>query len=114
MTCPECGGKVRVLENFDTSDNEIYRRRRCTECSHIFYTVEYEVEHTKQLTIDINASPRRDKRRACDKKRADMRKLKIKAYGVVCPNCSDYICDGLDENCPKIQRWVEKQMKKEK
>ena len=44
MVCPECGGKVHVIDNV-SSDDENYRKRECKECGHIFYTLEFEVEY---------------------------------------------------------------------
>lgn len=41
MTCPVCGGKTKVDETC-TDGEEIYRRRACKECGHIFYTTEAE------------------------------------------------------------------------
>ena len=49
MTCPKCGGKVRVIMTNYGDDNEVYRRRACTVCDHIFHTVEYEVEWNDAL-----------------------------------------------------------------
>ena len=50
MMCPNCGGKTRVADRVDnTWDDEIYRERVCTECHHIFYTAEIEVEKNEQF-----------------------------------------------------------------
>ena len=46
MTCPVCGAKSRVVDC--RGDCEvIYRKRLCTGCKHIFYTVEREERGTK-------------------------------------------------------------------
>ena len=46
MTCPVCGGKCRVIDCRGTCE-EMYRKRLCTECEHIFYTVEREEREAK-------------------------------------------------------------------
>ena len=46
MTCPACGGKCRVIHCRGTCE-EMYRKRLCTECEHIFYTVEREERDAK-------------------------------------------------------------------
>lgn len=39
MQCPLCSGDTKVLYSiFET--NEVYRRRKCLKCEHIFYTKE--------------------------------------------------------------------------
>lgn len=44
MTCPRCGGKVRVIDSVnDPDENEIYRKRKCEDCELVFYTSECEV-----------------------------------------------------------------------
>lgn len=43
MICPKCEGKVRVIDSVHTNDNEEYRKRRCLNCGHTFYTAEYMV-----------------------------------------------------------------------
>ena len=55
MNCPKCGGKNIVKRPYQTPENEIIRHRHCLECSHDFYTVEYEVEYTPQLRADMGA-----------------------------------------------------------
>lgn len=50
MKCPNCGGKTGVVETIYNPDaNEIYRRRRCSECKQIVRTVEFEIEPTKDV-----------------------------------------------------------------
>lgn len=39
MTCPVCGGSSKVMATRSDCDG-VYRRRRCNECNHIFYTTE--------------------------------------------------------------------------
>lgn len=43
MNCPKCKSRVTVKNCVDTRENEIYRKRVCDQCGHVFYTVEYEV-----------------------------------------------------------------------
>lgn len=45
MTCPKCNGKVSVTDSVHAFANTEYRRKKCTECGHIFYTAEVEVEN---------------------------------------------------------------------
>ena len=40
MYCPKCGSNARVMDTIPYSDTEIYRRRKCLECKHIFKSVE--------------------------------------------------------------------------
>ena len=55
ILCPKCGGKkTHIFDNaFNPETNESYRKRRCTECSHVFFTVEFEVEATDPLKADF-------------------------------------------------------------
>ncbi len=41
MTCPVCGGKTVVIGS-EADSESIYRRRKCVECNHRFYTTESE------------------------------------------------------------------------
>ena len=41
MNCPVCGGKTVVAYCFPDCEG-VYRRRKCSECNHVFYTSEYE------------------------------------------------------------------------
>lgn len=39
MNCPKCGGKTQIPGT--RSDGEkVYRKRKCIECGHVFYTEE--------------------------------------------------------------------------
>jgi transcriptional regulator NrdR family protein len=45
MICPKCNSKVTTVEvRQNNEDNETYRQKKCNECGHIFYTIEFEVE----------------------------------------------------------------------
>lgn len=53
MVCPKCGGKTTVFNNcFNPETNEEYRRRRCKTCNYTFFTMEFEVEYTRQFDKD--------------------------------------------------------------
>ena len=50
MKCPKCGGKSYVTDTAqNTETNETYRRRKCRECQHVFYTAEAEVRRDKDF-----------------------------------------------------------------
>ena len=49
MVCPKCGGKIHVVDNVNTNENETYRQKECRKCGYIFYTVEFEVDNDKSL-----------------------------------------------------------------
>lgn len=116
MKCPKCGNGVRVVDTFPTENNEVYRRRRCYECDYAFYTIEYEVECTEALEKELYNTPRRSRHRQTasiyEEKRKARKNFENEAFGVVCNNCKDCLCDGRDTDCKKIQKWVEKQMKR--
>lgn len=45
MLCPKCDGKATVIDgSTNTTDNERYRKMKCKECGHIFYTSEIPAE----------------------------------------------------------------------
>ena len=44
MKCPECNGNTTVVLPLTNDENEIYRFRKCKECGHKFYTIEFEVD----------------------------------------------------------------------
>lgn len=47
MKCPKCGGKIIVIDIVqDDDDNKTYRKRKCLNCDHIFFTTEFEAERT--------------------------------------------------------------------
>ena len=53
MKCPKCGGKTRVRDNVNNEKtNERYRQRKCLECGHTFYTIEFEVDDDTQFRKD--------------------------------------------------------------
>ena len=58
MKCPKCDGKVRVIDYVHSRYNEEYRKRKCTECGHIFYTCECVVEYDASFKEEWNLSHR--------------------------------------------------------
>ena len=57
MVCPKCGcidtlGTPDSVTNVDR--NEKYRKRKCTICNHIVYTVETVVEKTEEFSHNWN------------------------------------------------------------
>lgn len=42
MTCPNCNGKNKVIDSRSDEDT-VYRKRKCDDCGHIFYTEEQMV-----------------------------------------------------------------------
>lgn len=49
MRCPKCNGKAKVTDTINSAENEIYRKRKCLACGHVFYTTEFEVEQTTEF-----------------------------------------------------------------
>lgn len=46
MICPLCNGKLKVVDTRNVKcDNSIIRRKRCIDCSALFYTEENEVDY---------------------------------------------------------------------
>lgn len=41
MTCPVCGGKSKVYDSIADCE-AVFRKRKCLECSYIWFTEEYE------------------------------------------------------------------------
>ena len=49
--CSECGEKVRIIDNvFNQRDKEFLRKRKCSGCGRIFYTVEFAVPYDETFT----------------------------------------------------------------
>lgn len=50
MNCSKCNSKTVVFDGAYVPDtNERYRKRRCTKCDHVFFTVEFEVDDTDDV-----------------------------------------------------------------
>lgn len=45
MECPKCGCVTRTIDIVHTPDNETLRKKRCPECKHISYSIEFESEY---------------------------------------------------------------------
>jgi transcriptional regulator NrdR family protein len=53
MNCIKCGGKMRAKQTYRFPENETVRRRACEKCGHDIYTLEFEIEYTKQISKEI-------------------------------------------------------------
>ena len=52
MYCPKCNGEAKVIDTVgNLEDKEVYRKRKCTVCGHVIYTVEIEVQQSNQFKI---------------------------------------------------------------
>jgi transcriptional regulator NrdR family protein len=50
MRCPKCNSAaITTIEAVDVPWNEIYRKKKCRSCGHIFHTAEFEVEPDKRF-----------------------------------------------------------------
>ena len=49
MKCPKCGLKPAMQNQLTSSENETYRKYKCHECGRTFFTVEFEVDQTKEF-----------------------------------------------------------------
>ena len=47
MTCPVCGGKTTVVDSRPSEDS-VWRRRECQECSYRFNTIEIDMDLYKK------------------------------------------------------------------
>jgi len=53
MKCPKCGHEAKALETVHNhKENETYRAKKCVNCGHIIYTVEYEVIQNQRFAED--------------------------------------------------------------
>lgn len=59
MTCPVCGGATLVLDSASDCDS-IYRKRKCKDCDHRFYTIEIEGDDNeiKNILYQLRESKR--------------------------------------------------------
>lgn len=58
MTCPVCGGAVRVIHCRSDCES-VYRKRQCKNCDYVFYTTESESESARKEYKTINADASR-------------------------------------------------------
>lgn len=70
MKCPKCNGKVQVVDCVNTQYNEVYRKRKCTECGHVFYTCECMVYPDEEFKEEWNLSCRKSYVRKGERKDA--------------------------------------------
>lgn len=50
MRCPKCNqDAVKTVDSVNVSWNETYRRKKCKNCNHVFYTAEFEVVANKRF-----------------------------------------------------------------
>ena len=56
MTCPECNGYSKVVDNVEINGT-MHRKRKCIDCGHNFYTAEIEVNY-KRIKDNWNANHR--------------------------------------------------------
>lgn len=61
MTCPECGGPVRVDSTLNMDGNKVYRRRQCKKCKFVFGTIEYITRMQDQFNKDWYIRKNRNK-----------------------------------------------------
>lgn len=47
MKCPICEGKIATVDVLNVDENEIYRKKKCELCGHVFFTAEFEVAENK-------------------------------------------------------------------
>jgi len=43
MTCPNCGGRLKVIDVVQTDDNRTLRKKRCDDCAMVIYTSEIAI-----------------------------------------------------------------------
>ena len=73
VTCPKCGGKARVVDAVMVpDDNERYRKKCCIDCSHIFYTIEFEVEADMDFLENWYTHHRNRNRKMVKKEKQDI------------------------------------------
>lgn len=50
MKCPKCtSNQIKKVKTVSVPWNEDYRKKKCLNCGHIFYTAEFEVEPNKRF-----------------------------------------------------------------
>lgn len=48
MICPDCGSvNITVVDTAPGDHNVVYRRRRCSDCKRLIFTVEFEVNDNR-------------------------------------------------------------------
>lgn len=55
MRCPKCNcSNVPEVKAVDVNWNEVYRKRKCPNCGHTFFTCEFEVIPNKRFRREWN------------------------------------------------------------
>lgn len=65
MNCPKCGSEnIRVVDTINGLQNDIYRRRKCSDCKSTFRTVEIVGGESRIFNTGYSAAiEKREKRR---------------------------------------------------
>ena len=66
MECPECGSNTKVIDSRKVELN-VFRKRKCGKCSHIFYTEEVEIS-LEEADIYMSALKREYRKKKMEKK----------------------------------------------
>ena len=63
MNCPGCGSnKIRVIDVVHNNKrNETYRKKKCTECKNVFYTIEVKANIVPEFLDDWSNNHRAKK-----------------------------------------------------
>lgn len=93
MKCPKCAGDVRVRDTTYTEENEIYRRRKCLDCGHVFYTMEFEIEDTPAF--------QQEWKRLLKTAKPAWQKKQRKIYTLYLRENGEIIASGTSEECAK-------------
>lgn len=62
MLCPECNNKSQTIDSRIVELN-VFRKRRCKECGHIFYTEEIEIDDIETVRDYLSAIKRNQRER---------------------------------------------------
>jgi hypothetical protein len=79
------------LYTTNAPQNEIYRKRKCVSCGHIFYTTEFEV--------DANDAFLREFRDCCNNHKRNYRKTGKKIYAVYLRKNDELVAFGTADEC---------------
>lgn len=62
MNCPICGETTFVVRSIADCE-AVYRRRKCRECNHVFYSTEYEADKSVFNKLDYQRNKKYPRRR---------------------------------------------------
>lgn len=54
MVCPLCGEKMLSERTIHIAHNELFRKRKCKNCGHTFYTVEFQAQLSESFKKEWN------------------------------------------------------------